>query len=176
MILSCWILIRIRNVSGKIVEKIKTQILCSVNFFLKSCHLWDNEGKKWQNQTGHRRQLTRRVRFACWITKATDTHWCYEILIAFPRQKWLRERAPISRYTNIACLVGLEKVMPDSYHIFVFCPLILPQNSVIRRVASDAPRNLAASYLRTYVRCATFGPTYKTVILIDCQFYGRVLR
>jgi len=29
----------------KIVEKIKTHILCSVTFFQKSCCLWDNAGK-----------------------------------------------------------------------------------------------------------------------------------
>ena len=29
----------------KVVEKIKTHILCSVTFFLKSCRLWDNVGK-----------------------------------------------------------------------------------------------------------------------------------
>jgi hypothetical protein len=34
-----------------------------------------------------------RMRFACWITKATDTHSEYVILIAFEMQQWLRERA-----------------------------------------------------------------------------------
>jgi len=29
----------------KVVEKIKTHILCSVPFFRKSCRLWDNVGK-----------------------------------------------------------------------------------------------------------------------------------
>jgi hypothetical protein len=33
------------------------------------------------------------MRFVCWIIKATDTHSEYVILIAFPRQQWLRERA-----------------------------------------------------------------------------------
>ena len=37
--------------------------------------------------------IIRCMRFACWITKATDTHSEYVILIAFPRQQWLRERA-----------------------------------------------------------------------------------
>jgi hypothetical protein len=37
--------------------------------------------------------IIRRMRFACWITKATDTQSEYVILIAFPRQQWLRERA-----------------------------------------------------------------------------------
>jgi len=29
----------------KVVEKIKTHILCSVTFFRKSCRLWDNVEK-----------------------------------------------------------------------------------------------------------------------------------
>ena len=29
----------------KVVEKIKTHILCSVTFLRKSCHLWDNVDK-----------------------------------------------------------------------------------------------------------------------------------
>ena len=31
------------------------------------------------------------MRFACSITKTTDTHLEYVILIAFPRKQWLRE-------------------------------------------------------------------------------------
>ena len=34
-----------------------------------------------------------RMRFACWITKATDTHSEYAILTEFPRQQLLRERS-----------------------------------------------------------------------------------
>jgi hypothetical protein len=34
-----------------------------------------------------------RMLFACWITKATDTHAEYVTLIAFPRQQLLREGA-----------------------------------------------------------------------------------
>jgi len=30
----------------------------------------------------------RRMRFACWITRATGTHSEYKILTAFPRQEW----------------------------------------------------------------------------------------
>jgi hypothetical protein len=42
-----------------------------------------------------------RWRFACWITKATNTHSQYVTLIDLQRRKWLRERASISRYTCI---------------------------------------------------------------------------
>jgi hypothetical protein len=97
MIISRWIPPRTRNVSDKLAEKIKTCILFSITFFRKSCRLWDNVEKY-----GTARQATddnkiRRMRFACSITKATDTHSEYVILIAFPRQKWLRERASIVR-------------------------------------------------------------------------------
>jgi len=34
-------------------------------------------------------QMVRLVRFACWISKATNTHQEYEILTAFPQQQWL---------------------------------------------------------------------------------------
>ena len=42
------------------------------------------------------------MRFACWIPKPTNTHSEYVIIIAFPQQKWLGERAPRLRYTYIA--------------------------------------------------------------------------
>jgi hypothetical protein len=48
--------------------------------------------------------ITRRMRFACWITQATGTHSAYVILIAFPRQHWLRERAAIVLYTYTVLL------------------------------------------------------------------------
>jgi hypothetical protein len=45
------------------------------------------------------------LRFACWITKATDTHSEYVILVAFPLQQWLRERASVLLYKHIVYLV-----------------------------------------------------------------------
>jgi hypothetical protein len=40
-----------------------------------------------------------RMRTACWITKATDTHSECVILIAFPLQQRLHDRASVLRYT-----------------------------------------------------------------------------
>ena len=48
-----------------------------------------------------------RMRIACWIAKTTDPHSEYVMFIAFPLQQWLHERAPVLRYTYIACLVCL---------------------------------------------------------------------
>ena len=39
-----------------------------------------------------------RMRFSYWMTKVTDTHSQCVILIAFPLQNWLRERASMLRY------------------------------------------------------------------------------
>ena len=36
--------------------------------------------------------IIRRMRFACWISKATGTRSEYVIFIAFRRQQWFRER------------------------------------------------------------------------------------
>jgi hypothetical protein len=42
-------------------------------------------------------KMIRRMRIACWITKATDTHSEYVINTAFPRQKSFRERVYMLR-------------------------------------------------------------------------------
>jgi len=69
---------------------------------------------------GRARQATddniiRRMRFACWITKATDSRPDYLILIVFPRQQWFRERASMLRlYAH--CL-------PNLYSIYTSCIL-----------------------------------------------------
>jgi hypothetical protein len=95
-----------RKVLDKLVEKIKTHILCSVAFFPEnravSEIMWKTAAE-WD-----RLQITIwRMRVACWITKVTDTHSEYVILIAFPLLQWLSERACILRYTYIARLFSL---------------------------------------------------------------------
>jgi hypothetical protein len=66
----------------KDIEKIKTHILCSIKFFRKPCCLWDNVGKR-----GTSRQPTdnmiRRIRFACCIIKAADTHLEHVMILLF---------------------------------------------------------------------------------------------
>jgi ABC-type proline/glycine betaine transport system permease subunit len=48
---------------------------------------------------------TWRLRIACWIPKAKNTHSEYVIIIAFPLQQWLHRSASILRYTYIAFIV-----------------------------------------------------------------------
>jgi len=65
----------------KVVEKLKTHILCSVTFFFKSCRLWDNVESMVERESPQ--MAIWRMRIACWITKATNTHSEYAILIVF---------------------------------------------------------------------------------------------
>ena len=55
------------------------------------------------------------MRIACWITKTTDTQSEYVILIAFPLQERLHERASMLRYTYIARLIITEAVFTARY-------------------------------------------------------------
>ena len=71
----------------------------SNNFFLPENHtvyeiMWKNMVEP------ERPQVTiRSMRFACWITKATDIHSEYVILTAFPLQQWLHDRTSVQ--TNL---------------------------------------------------------------------------
>jgi hypothetical protein len=61
----------------------------------------------WKNivQPDRPQMTIRRMRIACWIPKATNTHSGCVILITFPLQQWLQERASLLRSTCTACLV-----------------------------------------------------------------------
>jgi len=100
-------LLGVRNVSHtQLVDKIKTNISCSLTFFRKSCPLWDiakkcaTTGQPTDDKMWH-------TRFAFWITKAADTHWQNVKIITFLRQQWLRERASMLSYMYTACLVSV---------------------------------------------------------------------
>jgi hypothetical protein len=58
------------------------------------------------------------MRFECWITKATNTHSEYVLLIAFPLQQRFRERASMLR-SPAHCLSvphNLVTMLHDSYN------------------------------------------------------------
>ena len=82
----------------KVVDEIKTHILCSVTFSRKSCRLRDNVEKNIYGTFGRvtdddTRCYPRRMRIVCCIPKATNTHSEYVTLIGFPRQQWLGEKS-----------------------------------------------------------------------------------
>jgi hypothetical protein len=56
-------------------------------------------------EAGRPLMTIRRMCFACWINEATNTESEYVILIALPRQQWLRERASLLPDSSLASLV-----------------------------------------------------------------------
>ena len=81
--ISRWILLRLINVSKKFVAKIKTHISSSITIFWKSYRLWDSVEKYRRGRQATDDNIIWRKRFACWITKATDTHRIRNIYCPF---------------------------------------------------------------------------------------------
>jgi hypothetical protein len=135
-----------RNISDKVVERIKTHILRWRTFSRKSCCFLDNVGKHGRARQATCDNIVRRTRFAWWITKAADTHSKFVVLTAFALQQQLCTLASILRL-HIHCLtciiiftimtiimryVGIRNgksdgtysyvfgKMPHCWHIFVF--------------------------------------------------------
>jgi hypothetical protein len=60
-------------IQTKVLEKIKPHILFSVTFFSESHAVYE---KMWENivERGRLQVIIWRMRIACWIPKATNTH------------------------------------------------------------------------------------------------------
>jgi hypothetical protein len=75
----------------KVVGKIRTHMLGSITFPRKLCRLRDNVEKLGRAGRGTDDNIIRRMRCACWVTKATNIHSECVILTAISLQKWFRE-------------------------------------------------------------------------------------
>jgi len=111
------------NVSGKCLEKIKTHIFYSIIFFFKSRAVYEI---MWKNIVGRGRphKTIRRMRIACWIPKATNTHSHYVTLIAAPPQQSLGESASVLHYACIACPVNIVGRAFLSPGFIIPCPVL----------------------------------------------------
>jgi len=65
----------------KVVEKIKTHVVCWLLSPEKSCRLWDNGEKYCREGQAKDGNITRRMRFEWWVVKATVTRSGYVILL-----------------------------------------------------------------------------------------------
>ena len=102
----------------KVVEKIKTHIFSSVTFS-KNPAVYEIMRKK-SVQPGRPQTTIWRMHIACWIPTAKSTDAKYVVLIAFPLQYWLHERASILHYTYNACLVIVAGIHLAVKNIKVF--------------------------------------------------------
>ena len=104
MIVSRSVLLIMKMLRTKVVETIKTHILCSGTFFSENRTVY---GIMWKNilERVSSNMTLWRMCIACCITKATNTYSEYVIIIAFPLQQRLHELASLLRYTYMDCLV-----------------------------------------------------------------------
>jgi len=116
IVISRWIILRLRNFANKSCTENKNTLFLFSNFKLYS--LWDNVQKYVRAGQTTDGSIIRRMRLARWINKATDTHSEYVILNAFPRRQWLCERAWMVRYTYLhflPCSVLMDMFQSVSY-------------------------------------------------------------
>jgi len=88
MMVSRWILLRMRNIFKKSVANIRTYIAYiaySIVFSPQNRAVYEI---MWENIVQPDSMIWRML-FACWITKAKDKYSEYVIIIAFPRHQWL---------------------------------------------------------------------------------------
>jgi hypothetical protein len=64
--------------------------------------MWGKYGRARQVTDGN---IIRRMRFACWISRVTDTHSEHIIVIAFTRKLWLRESSSTLYVHCVACFM-----------------------------------------------------------------------
>jgi len=88
----------------KVVEKIKTHILCSVIFFFEILALYEIMWKDFAEPD--RPQMTIwRMRIACWVPNATNALSEYVIFIVLPLQQWLHECTSVLHCSTLPILM-----------------------------------------------------------------------
>jgi hypothetical protein len=90
-----------------------------------------------------------RMRITCWIPEATNTHSEYVILIAFPLQRWLHERALMLRYAYITGLICNRHCS----NIWEFCHYESIQPLVVTSKVRCSSVTFEVSILRSALFC-----------------------
>ena len=107
--------LRIRNVSDKNCrENQNTHLMFGKFFFFANRTTIYEIMLKNIVEPGRPQMTVWRMRSARQIPKATDAYSEYVILIAFPLQQWLSERASLPRCTYIACVVRVKYIVVAS--------------------------------------------------------------
>jgi hypothetical protein len=92
--------------SAKVVDKVETNILCSITFFPPENRAVYEIMRKNIVERARPQMTVWRMHIECLISKAKNSHWKCVILIVFPLQQWLHE-AP-------QCYV--IRTLPDLFH------------------------------------------------------------
>jgi hypothetical protein len=121
----------------KVVEKIKTHILCSITFFFETRAVYEI---MWENivERGRPQLTIWRMHIACWIPKDTDTHSEYVNTYCFSTATMvMRTRVNFTEHVHY-CLVGTKKIGYSTdiwfltYGLTVLAEMTSPQYDNIR--------------------------------------------
>jgi hypothetical protein len=126
----------------KVVENLKTHnILCSVTPPppRKSCRLWDNV-ETYGTVGQATNDIIWRMRFACWMTKAADTHSEYATCLLFPGNAACTDAPQCYVYTFIVSYVRLWYIL-SSKHWRWLCPWNFRSTYCSLNAAVAPPKN-----------------------------------
>jgi hypothetical protein len=98
MIISRWVLLKMRNISDESCRENQNTHFVFSNFFPKSCCLWDNVEKYGTARQATDGNIIRRMRFPCWINNATDTLRIYSISYICTAKMVTRTRLNVTLY------------------------------------------------------------------------------
>jgi hypothetical protein len=106
-----------RNVSDKSRRKFQNKFYVHSNSFRENRAVYETT---WKNivERDRPQMAIWRMRIACWMTRAADTHSEHVILIAFPLQHGRTNAPQYYVYTFIACLVCLITVSAKQLAVF----------------------------------------------------------
>ena len=103
MTISRWILLRMRNVSDKSCKENQNTFYVQSLFFRESCRVWDNVKKSDGAREATADNIIRRIRFACWISKATRTRTEICNIYCFCTASWTRPNLTLCIHCQYCC-------------------------------------------------------------------------
>jgi len=122
-------LLRMRNVSDKCNRENQNTHFVFNKGFPKNRAVYEIMRKNYVHP-GRSQIPVWRMRTACRIPKATNTHSEYVVLITLPLRQWLHERVSLLRYT---CIIFLFFLLPTQKNFGIgllkFWANMLPENT-----------------------------------------------
>ena len=151
MIISCWILLRIRNAPGKRCRGKNTFLFSKVFFSPKNCAVYDVMWEMLQSGASHRWQYGACALRAGYLR--LRTHSQRVTFIVFPLQQWVIERVNVRLYFTYCTLLVF---------LFLWTNHMFPRPPIMCRMAAELQQQVC--------RCADFQRNVLSLFVIHVQW------
>jgi hypothetical protein len=150
----------------KVVEKIKTHILCSVACFRKSCHLWDSVEKYGGVRGAPSDVAIWCIRVACWISKTTRMHTSTS-----PGTHTHARTHTHSQICSIYCFSTATNVTGTrlSVTLYVHCLSCSILSGVAEARGGTVIQTFAVIYIIEISSCSSKDCTYRTQVSLSSK-------